>query len=209
MGLSETLSRNNQSNYCAGTQGGEPELGSVVCVDQVASTVWYKFTTAATAAPITVRVTDDGESGNTDDIDPYISVYKSCSGCTFGSNLVQVGEAGGTDVLGGGESDDYSFVFNPSPSTTYYVQVAGWVDGLVCGNSEKGDFNVSVAMSGTVIPGDYICSAILAGSTGWSESGVQDDKLGLGETIASTSNFTNKNTTVEDGCGVDEPDNNW
>lgn len=208
LGLGETLSRNNQSNYCATTQAGEPELGSVVCVDQVASTVWYKFTTAATAAPITVRVTDNGDAGGTDDIDPYISVYKSCGACTFGSNLVQVDEAGGTDVLGGAEADDYSFTFNPSPATTYYIQVAGWVDGALCGNSEKGDFNVSVVMGSTVIPGDYICNAILAGSTGWSESSTNDDKLGLGETIASTVNFTNKGTSVEDGCGIDEPDNN-
>ncbi len=207
--VSETISRLNQSNYCANTEVGEPELGSVVCVDQIASTVWYKFTTGTIAAPITVRVWDDGDAGGSDDIDPYFSVYKSCVGCTFGTNLVQVGEAGGTDVLGGAEADDYSITFNPAPSSTYYIQVGGWVDGALCGNSEKGDFNVSASMAATALKGDYICDAHIAGSTGWSETGgTNNDLLDLGETMQTTSVFTNKGFySVEDGCGLDEPDN--
>jgi|GEM_PF-1205648 len=127
--LGNTLSVNNQNNYCANYQSGEPNASNGD------NTVWYRFTTGATV-PGEIYVNFDG-SGNGDEVTGYVAVYEvnPSNTCAFG-NLSFVDDA--TQLI--------PFVYDVSltvtclkPNTNYFVQLDG-VDGL----NNEGIFNLSI-----------------------------------------------------------------
>lgn len=197
----ESFRINRESNRCAGTQSGEPNSPN--------KSTWYKFTTGANVGT-NINVNVDAIN----DLDAYVSVHYTCSGCAFG-NLTEIAECGGTlgcySVTGG--PDDASVNFAPYPNTTYYIQVDGYNPVLGVGGGNAGDYHLTVSMNNTTPNGnDNFCSAWTAGTSNspggsgaaHTENVSNNDILDLNETITIPV-FNNKAASAEEQCALDEP----
>ncbi|HEX2900154.1 MAG TPA: hypothetical protein VHS96_10585, partial [Bacteroidia bacterium] len=136
-------------NYCATTEGGEPNVsGCSYLSDPLCDeTVWYTFTTGPTPGVTTVNV------NNTVGIDASIHVYAmNGPGCSM-SNLILLEDA--DDLFSNDVSVDIPCL---RPNTTYWVQVDG-LDIL----GDEGTFNIFVEDDGSVNSypnNDSICDAV-------------------------------------------------
>ena len=169
---------NNQSNYCAGTQGGEPGGGQ--------KTVWYYFTTGSTVGyDFNINMNAESDGLNAD-----IYVYEACSGCAFGG-LTEMDNfwADGVIPLCIGTCDAGGTISGKiKPNSTYYIRA----DGVSVLGTE-GQFDISYNFSGGGYNGnDLFCNATDLGT------------LSNGGTL-SQNNFNNYNAGAEENCALDEP----
>ncbi len=148
--LGGNLFLNNENNFCADQQSGEPN------VNGGDESVWYQFTTGATIGS-EFYIDFDG-SGNGDEITGYVALYEvvPSSSCAFG-NLNFVDDA--TQII--------PFIYDVTltiecldPNTTYFIQVDG-VDGL----NDEGIFDLRVTDNNIVrAPNNDICDYIHLGT---------------------------------------------
>ncbi|MEM7036856.1 MAG: hypothetical protein AAF570_07755, partial [Bacteroidota bacterium] len=137
------------NNFCATTQPGEPNPGAFA-PDQ---TVWFTFTTSATAGgEVLFSATNDpGSLG--DQIDLQLAVYSSSNGACTGSF---------SEV----DSDYFTPPFSEDmttqclqPNTQYWVQVDG------SGLNVEGYFGLRISDQGVPrAPNDVICNAVNLGT---------------------------------------------
>jgi hypothetical protein len=126
-----STSINDQSNICAGTEGGEPGGGQ--------KTVWYRFTTGATVGR-TLNITMDAE---TNGLNADVYVYEACNGCVFGG-LTELDNFFDVNPLPGEWDAGGSISGKIKPNTTYYIRADGTdVVGV------DGGFDLDISWSGT------------------------------------------------------------
>ncbi|MBL0079981.1 MAG: hypothetical protein IPP53_13000 [Bacteroidetes bacterium] len=109
---------NNYHNYCTDLEAGEP-VPSAFTAD---NTVWFKFTTPATAGKrydVTVNANSDPAPDHNDGINLQLALYEATSGCNF---------AGFTEIASDFDGLLYDETLTATclkPSTTYYIQLDG------------------------------------------------------------------------------------
>jgi hypothetical protein len=183
-GVAASLSINNQSNICAGTQTNEPGGGQ--------KTVWYTFTTGATiGSNLTVNMDAIGNGLNAD-VYLYRACGTVCSGSTLNAGVLQeIGNWYDVNPLGSEFDAGGSVQGVILPNTTYYIRADG-----VPTVGEDGQFNLSVTFSGGApLSNDHYCGATSL-STGFNYNSA----------ALSVSTNTD-NASSEDVCSTNEPDN--
>ncbi len=180
-GTSGSLSINNQSNECAGTESGEPGGGQ--------NTVWYTFTTGATVG----RIIDVTMDAKTNGLNADIYLYEACgSACSGGSPnfgvLNQLDNSFSVDPIGEGDATA-SVEGVIRPNTTYYVRADG-----VPTFGTTGGFDIDISFSGGgYTANDDWCNAANLGT------------IAAGGTINANSN-SNQNAGQEEYCSINEPE---
>jgi hypothetical protein len=141
-----STSINDQSNICAGTEGGEPGGGQ--------KTVWYRFTTGATVGR-TFNINMDAE---TNGLNADVYVYEACNGCVFGG-LTELDNFFDVNPLPGEWDAGGSISGKIKPNTTYYIRADGTdVVGV------DGGFDLDISWSGTFNTNDDFCNATNMGT---------------------------------------------
>lgn len=132
---------NKWNNYCASATGDPNPGWGTGAPDQ---SVWFRFTTSATAGrDVTFEAYNDPASLG-DQIDLRLALYEGC---------------GGTKIFAEGTQPLYSETVNTTclkPSTTYFIMVDGW-DNLLGG--DEGYFGLTVKDNGPYPANDLICGA--------------------------------------------------
>jgi hypothetical protein len=172
-----STSINDQSNLCAGTEGGEPGDGQ--------KTVWYRFTTGATV-PYNFTISMDAK---TNGLNSDVYVYESCGGgCTFGA-LQELDNFFNVDPLPGEKDADGTIEGKIKPNSTYYIRADG-----VPTVGVDGGFDIDISWSGTFLANDNYCGAHNLSSAFNANS----------TTVVHSVNTDNASS--EDRCTTNEPD---
>jgi hypothetical protein len=154
----------NTSNFCATQQAGELNVNTA---DSDNETIWYKFTTGGTvSAGNRIFVEENG-----DNIDADYHLYKlndlthtfSCASPNW-AKLSSLGDGDGGDNIAciGSYNSDGTWCLEAN--STYYIQVRGYVNGGLCADEDKGEFNILVDPNATIAGPDKICNATALGN---------------------------------------------